>query len=287
MITKQLFGRSIHLSSRLIFGAYALSDATLAEADRTLDLLLLNGVNHIDVAPMYGKAEKLVGSWMKHHRNEFFLATKTRCRDFDRAWKELNQSLDILQVDSIDLWQMHGLTNPVGWEKAMGSGGALEAFIKAREKGLVKYLGVTGHGSKVPAVHKKSLERFDFDSVLLPYNYCQMQNPRYANDFNDLYEICLNRNVAFQTIKAIAWRAWEDRPKTHNTYFYEPLTNPEAIEKSIHWALGLQNSFVISAGDLGLLPSILAAADRFVNPPSDTEMHALLDKFDIQQIFSY
>lgn len=182
---------------------------------------------------------------------------------------------------------MHGLTNPVGWEKAMGSGGALEAFIKAREQELVKYLGVTGHGSKVPAVHKKSLERFDFDSVLLPYNYCQIQNPRYAVEFNALNDIYKKRNVAFQTIIAIARRAWEDRPKTHNTYFYEPLTSPEAIEKSIHWALGLQNSFVISAGDLSLIPSILAAADRYENPPSDTEMHALLDKFDIQQIFSY
>lgn len=104
MITKLLFGQSIHLSSRLIFGAYALSDATLAEADRTSDLLFAYNVNHIDIAPMYGKAEKLVGSWMKRHRNEFFLATKTRCRDFYRAWKELHQSLEVLQVDSIDLW---------------------------------------------------------------------------------------------------------------------------------------------------------------------------------------
>ena len=287
MISKQLFGRSNHLSSRLIFGAYALSDSTQAEADRTLDMLLAYGVNHIDVAPMYGKAEKLIGAWMKHHRNEFFLATKTRSRDFDRAWKNLQQSLDLLQVDTIDLWQMHGLTNPVGWEKAMGLGGALEAFIKAREKGLVKYLGITGHGSKVPAVHKKSLECFDFDSVLLPYNYCQMQNPRYAHEFNDLYEFCQKRNIAFQTIKAIARSAWNDRPKTHHTYFYEPLTVPEAIEKSIHWAMGLQNSFVISAGDLDLLPFILSAADRFEKPPSDTEMYALMDKFDIQPIFSY
>lgn len=284
---KLKFGRSNHLSSRIIFGAFALSDSTKVEADQTLELLLSSGVNHIDVAPMYGKAEKFVGTWMKHHREAFFLATKTRCRDFDRAWKELQQSLNVLQVDSIDLWQMHGLTNPAGWEKVMGTGGALEAFIKAREQGLVKYLGVTGHGSKVPAIHKKSLERFDFDSVLLPYNYCQMQNPRFAKEFNDLYEICMNRNIAFQTIKAIARRAWDDRPKTHNTYFYEPLTSPEAIEKSIHWALGLKNSFVISAGDLSLFPSILAAADRLENPPTDTEMRALLDKYDIKQIFSY
>lgn len=287
MITRQIFGRTNHASSRLIFGAYALSDALQAEADQTLDLLLAYGVNHIDVAPMYGKAEKLVGTWMKQYRNEFFLATKTRCRDFDRAWEELQQSLDVLQVDSIDLWQMHGLTNPAGWEKVMGPGGALEAFIKAREQGLVKYLGVTGHGSKVPAVHKKSLEHFDFDSVLLPYNYCQMKNPRYKLQFNDLYENCMNRNVAFQTIKAIARRPWDDHPKTHNTYFYEPLTNPKAIEKSLQWALGLQNSFVISAGDLKLLPSILAAANSFDAIPTNEEMQSLMDEFEIQPIFSY
>lgn len=287
MIQKLEFGLTNHLSSRLIFGAYALSDASQAEADQTLDLLLAYGVNHIDVAPMYGKAENLVGTWMKHHREEFFLATKTRCRDFNRAWKELQQSLNVLQVDSIDLWQMHGLTNPAGWEKVMGPGGALEAFIKAREQGLVKYLGVTGHGSKVPAVHKKSLEHFDFDSVLLPYNYCQMQNPRYAKEFYDLYKICQMRKVAFQTIKAIARRAWDNRPKTYNTYFYEPLTTPEAIEKSIHWALGLQNSFVISAGDLDLLPSILVAANSFEAIPTNEEMQSLLEEFDIRPIFSY
>lgn len=284
---KLKFGRSNHLSSRVIFGAFALSDSTQAEADQTLDMLLTYGVNHIDVAPMYGNAEKLVGTWMKHHRDEFYLATKTRCRDFERAWKELHQSLEVLQVDSIDLWQMHGLTNPAGWEKVMGQGGALEAFVKAREQGLVKYLGVTGHGSKVPAVHKKSLEHFDFDSVLLPYNYCQMLNSRYANDFNDLYKICLNRNVAFQTIKAIARRAWDNRPKTHNTYFYEPLTNPQVIAKSIHWALGLHNSFVISAGDLELLPSILAVANTFEAVPSDEEMQSLMDEYAIQPIFAY
>jgi len=287
MIPKQIFGRSNHLSSRLIFGAYALSEATQADADKTLDLLLAHGVNHIDVARMYGKAEKLVGSWMKHHRQEFFLATKTRGRDFNRAWKDLQKSLDLLQVDSIDLWQMHSLTNPVSWEKVMEPGGALEAFLKAKKDGLVKYLGITGHGSKVAGVHLKSLERFDFDSVLLPYNYCQMQNPRYGAEFNALHKICQQRNIAFQTIKSIARRAWNDREKTHHTYFYEPLTSFEAIEKSIHWAMWLQNSFVISAGDLELLPSILRAADSFEEIPTDAEMQSLMEDYSIQAVFSY
>ncbi|MFX0092638.1 MAG: aldo/keto reductase [Candidatus Hodarchaeota archaeon] len=287
MIPKQQFGRTGHISSRVIFGAYALNKATQSEADHVLDLLLSNGVNHIDTALMYGDAEKRIGPWMEQHRNNFFLATKSRSRTYEGAWKNLQRSLEQLRVDYIDLWQMHGLTNPAGWEKAMGPGGALEAFIEARDKKLVRFLGVTGHGSKVPGMHKRSLERFDFDSVLLPYSYWQMQNLRYAADFNKLVELCRRHNVAIQTTKSVARRPWEKRPKTYNTYFYEPLENQDAIDKSVHWALGLKNSFLITAGDIRLLPKMLDAANRFEKRPSDTEMRAVVDEFDIQPIFSY
>jgi predicted aldo/keto reductase-like oxidoreductase len=179
---------------------------------------------------------------------------------------------------------MHGLTNPVGWEKVMEPGGALEAFIEARNKGLVRFLGVTGHGNKVPAMHKRSLERFDFDTVLLPYNYLLMQNARYATDFNELVELCRKRNVAVQTIKSISRRPWGKRPRTYNTYFYEPLEEQVAIDKSVHWALGLQDSFVITVGDMQLLPKMLDAATRFEKQPSDAEMDAIVDEFDMQTI---
>ncbi|MCG3222689.1 MAG: aldo/keto reductase, partial [Candidatus Heimdallarchaeota archaeon] len=208
MIPKNQFGSTGHVSSRIIFGGYALSKATQEEADLILNLLLENGVNHIDTALGYGNSEMCIGPWMEKHRDDFFLATKTRHRSYNGAWEDLQRSLKQLKVDSIDLWQMHGLTNPVGWEKAMGSEGALTAFIEARDKGLVKFLGVTGHGSKVPAMHKRSLERFDFDTVLLPYNYLMMQNTRYAADFSALIELCHERNVAVQTIKSIARRPW-------------------------------------------------------------------------------
>ena len=148
---------------------------------------------------MYGNAEKCIGSWMEQHRDDFFLATKSRKRAYKEAWEDLQRSLNTLRVDYIDLWQMHGLTNPAGWEKAMGHGGALEAFIEARDKGLVRFLGVTGHGNKVPAMHKRSLERYDFDTVLLPYSYWLMQNRRYAADFNALVGLCRERKVAVQT----------------------------------------------------------------------------------------
>jgi len=287
MIPELPFGRTGHSSTRIIFGSYALSQATQIEADRVLELLLKYGINHIDTAPMYGNAEKCIGSWMENYRERFFLATKTRSRSYEGAWKNLQHSLEQMRIEYIDLWQMHGLTNPQSWAKAMGPGGTLEAFIEAREKGLVKYLGVTGHGNIVPAMHKKSLERFDFDSVLLPYNYKQMRDLRYAAVFNELIEICRERTIAVQTIKSVARGPWKDQAKTFNTYFYEPLENQDAIEKSVHWALGLRDSFVITAGDKQLLPKMLDAAYRYEKPPSDVKMKEIVDEYDIQPIFSY
>ena len=287
MIPKLDFGRTGHTSTRIIFGSYALSSATQAEADGILDLLLKYGINHIDTTPMYGNAEKCIGSWMEKHRDHFFLATKTRSRTYKGAWKDLQQSLERLRVDYVDLWQMHGLTNPAGWKKAMGPGGTLEAFVEARDKGLVRFLGVTGHGNKVAGMHVRSLERFDFDTVLMPYSYWQMQNSRYAIDFNKLLQLCRERNVVVQTIKSVARRPWKDQPKTYNTYFYEPLDMQNAVEKSVHWALGLPESFVITAGDMKLLPKILEAAYLYEKRPSEVEMKAIMDEFDIQPIFSY
>lgn len=286
MIPRKEFGRTGHLSTRVIFGSYALSKATKTEAEKALALLQEYGVNHIDTAPMYGKAEKLIGPWLTKHRDDFFIATKTGSRSREGAMKQLRRSLERLCVEHVDLWQMHGLTNPAGWEKAMGPEGTLEAFIEAREEGLVRYLGVTGHGIKVPAMHKLSLERFDFDTVLLPYNYSLMQNPRYAADFKELVELCQKRNVAVQTTKSVARRPWGNRPKTHNTYFYEPLLTQEAIERSVHWVLGFSNSFLITAGDMQLLPKMLVAAAHYKAQPSDSEMVTMVAKFDLQPVFS-
>ena len=286
MISKQALGRTGHMSTRIIFGSSALSKATQAEADRMLELLLTYDVNHIDTAPMYGNAEKRIGPWMKDHRDEFFIATKTRSRTYQGAWDNLQRSLERLRVDYVDLWQMHGLTNPVGWEKAMGPGGTLDAFIEARDKGLVRFLGVTGHGIKAPAMHMQSLERFDFDTVLLPHNYTLMQNPRYAADFEALIARCRERHVAVQTIKSIARRPWGNHPKTYNTYFYEPLETQEAIDRAVHWALGLPDSFLITAGDMQLVPKMLEATERFTARPSDAEMAADAAEFSIQPIFA-
>ena len=286
MISKQPFGRTGHASTRVLFGAYALNEATQVEADRVLELLLAYGVNHIDTAIMYGNAEKRIGPWMDVHRGDFFVATKTRRRTYQGAWDDLQRSLDRLRLDHVDLWQMHGLTSPAGWERAMGPGGTLEAFVEARDKGLVRFLGVTGHGLKAPAMHLRSLERFDFDAVLVPYNHSLMQNPRYAADLEALVTLCRERHVAIQTIKSIARRPWEGRTQVYNTYFYEPLEAQDAIDRAVHWVLGYPDTFLITAGDMQLLPRILDAAHRFETRPSDAEMAAVAAEFAIQPIFA-
>ena len=285
MIPKQLFGRTGHTSSRIIFGAYALKKATQADAERVLDLLLEHGVNHIDAAKMYGKAEGRIGPWLEQRRDDFFVATKTRSRTYQGAWDDLQRSLERLRVDCVDLWQMHGLTGPAGWERAMGAGGTLEAFVHAREQGLVRYLGVTGHGVKAAAMHLLSLERFDFDAVMLPYSYVLMQNPRYAADMAALVALCRERNVAIQTIKSTARCPWAGRPKTYNTWFYEPLVAQDAIDKAVHWVLGDPKVFLITAGDMQLLPKVLDAAERFDRQPADVEMAAVTEAYGVEAIF--
>lgn len=285
MVAKQRFGRTGHESSQIIFGSYALSNATQKEADQVLEILLDYGVNHIDTVPMYGNAEKFIGGWMEKYRDKFFIATKSRSRSYEGAWKNLQRSLERLKVDTIDLWQMHGLTNQAGWKKAMGPGGALEAFIEARAKGLVRYLGVTGHGNRVAGMHLQSLARFDFDAVMLLYNYRQMQIPKFAADFKRLTQTCRERNVAVQTFQSIAWRPIGKGDRKYNMYFYEPLESQEAIEISMHWAMGLDDSFVITPGDIEFIPKALEAAARFEARPPDEQMKSLVEKYDIQPIF--
>jgi aryl-alcohol dehydrogenase-like predicted oxidoreductase len=284
MIEKQPFGRTGHMSTRTLFGAAALSKVTQAEADSTLELLLEYGVNHIDTAVMYGEAELRIGPWMEDHRQDFFLATKTEERTYQGAWDELQGSLGRLQVDYVDLWQMHVLIDPKEWEVAMGPGGALEAFIEAREKGLARYLGVTGHEVVVAAMHLRSLAHFDFDSVLLPLNYPMMQNPRYAADFESLLSLCQERNVAMQTIKSITHGPWGDKPETAATW-YEPLMDQEAIDLAVHWVLGKPGIFLNTVGDIHLLPKVLDAASRFEAGPSDDEMEKLVDAVGMTPFF--
>ena len=190
MIEKRPFGRISHVSTRALFGAAALSRVTQAEADRILDVLLQYGINHIDTAAGYGDAELRIGPWMERYGEDFFLATKTGERTYQKARDEFHRSLERMRVDQVDLLQLHYLVDPEEWKVAMGPGGALEAAIEAREQGLTRFIGVTGHGWEAPAMHMRSLEHFDFDSVLLPYSYVLVQNSEYAANFESLVTLC-------------------------------------------------------------------------------------------------
>ncbi|MFX1575332.1 MAG: aldo/keto reductase [Promethearchaeota archaeon] len=284
MIVKQKFGNTEHLSTRVIFGAAALSDVTQEEADTTLEILLKYGVNHIDTAAGYGESELRIGPWMKKYRNKFFLATKVFKRSYQDARDQIEASLKRLQVSFIDLIQIHNLTNPRSWKEVMGPNGALKALIEAREQGFVKYIGVTGHGYTVAAMHIQSLERFEFDSVLLPYNYMMIQNPIYAKDFENLLKLCKDRNVAVQTIKSLARRPWGDKERIRTTW-YEPFEDQADIDCAVHWVLNKEGIFLNSSSDIHLLPKILDAASRFKSGPREEEMQIKANQLEMEPIF--
>ncbi len=283
-IPKKAFGRTGHESTRALFGAAAFSSVTQDEADRTMQLLLEHGVNHIDTAASYGDAELRIGPWMETHRDQFFLATKTGERSYDGAKAQFERSLRRLRVSQVDLIQLHNLLGEAEWEEAMGPGGALEYLIEAREQGLCQYIGVTGHEVAIAGMHQRSLERFDFDSVLLPYNYLMMQNAAYRAGFEAVLAICKARNCAVQTIKGVTRRPYISDHHSHATW-YEPLTDQPSIDKAVHWALGNEDVFVNTVGDIHLLPKALDAASRYQERTPDEAMAAMAAEWEMAPLF--
>jgi aryl-alcohol dehydrogenase-like predicted oxidoreductase len=284
VIAKAEFGRTGHRSTRVIFGAAALGSVTQKVADQTLEVLLRHGINHIDTAASYGDSELRVAPWLKREPGRFFLATKTGKRDEKGAGEELKRSLDRLGVDHVDLWQLHSLADPIEWDVALSPGGALDAALRAREEGLIKWIGVTGHGAQIAATHRRSLDRFDFDSVLLPYNYVTMESSYYRENFDALAKTCAERNAAVQTIKSIAMRPWMQREHSRTTW-YQPLEDPDDIDVAVWWALGRPGIFVNTVGDVDLLPLVLDAASRFKEQPSDDAMRALVRRTQTEPLF--
>jgi len=284
MIPKMQFGRTGHESTRTLFGAAALGGVTQAEADQTLEVLLKYGVNHIDTAASYGEAELRIGPWMKEHRKDFFLATKTGERTYAKAKEEIHRSLERMRTDHLDLIQLHAVIEDEEMEIALGPGGALEAALEARDQGLVRFIGITSHTLHAPVIHLRALQRFDFNSVLLPYNYPLMQIPQYAADFNRLVEVCREKNVAVQTIKSICRRPWGDTER-FAACWYMPLTDQPAIDKAVSYVLGRPQLFLNTVGDIHVLPKVLEAASRFQSLPSDEEMAALVEEQQMQPLW--
>jgi aryl-alcohol dehydrogenase-like predicted oxidoreductase len=279
------FGSTGHLSSRVIFGAAALGGMRQEKADAILELLLAHGVNHIDTAALYGDSELRVGAWMGRHRERFFLATKTGERTAEGARASLERSRERLAVDQIDLIQLHNLVDEPGWQQAFGPGGAVEALAEARERGLVRFLGVTGHGTRAAAMHLASLERFPFDSVLLPYSYSMLAAPAYAADVERLLALCAERGVAVQTIKAIARRRWPEGSSERRFSWYEPIRDAEALGRAVRFVLARPGLFLNSSSDATLLAAVLAAAEAPAPAPVPHELDADAARLAIAPLF--
>jgi len=286
-IEKRRFGRTGHMSTAILFGGAALWTLDKSRADRALDLLLEYGINHIDTAASYGESERNVGPWMDSHRDDFFLATKTGDRDYEGAKASIQRSLERLRTDHVDLIQLHALIHPEEWDQALSPGGALEACIEAREQGLARYIGVTGHGWNVAVMHKRSLEKFDFDSILLPWNWFCAHHETYGPDFEATVALAQEKDVAVQTIKSIARGPWAAGADQNRSTWYQPLEHEADILQAVQWVLARPGVFVNSVGDLDLLPAVLRAADTAeAEPvPDDATMAALSERMGLSSIF--
>ena len=285
MISQQPFGRTGHDSSRVLFGAAALGGMSQERADATLAVLAEYGVNHIDTAASYGQSEDRLKPFLSTHRSEFFLATKTGERRGDAARRELEKSLERMGVDHVDLIQLHNLVEPDEFEVAHGPGGAVEALATARDEGLVSHIGVTGHGTRIADMHLQSLARFDFASVLLPYNFLMTQNAEYRDSFDHLAALCADRGVAVQTIKSVARRRWPVESTDARFAWYEPLPAGDALARGVAFVLNRPGVFLNTSSDARLLRSILDAASDVGPMPSDDEMRADVAEFDMQVLF--
>lgn len=285
MIAKAPFGTTGHESTRTLFGAASLSTVSQREADRALETAVRYGVNHVDTAASYGDSELRLAPWLARERDQFFLATKTDARDRAGAREQIRRSLDRLGVDHVDLIQLHNLVDVIEWETALQEGGALEAAVDARDEGLVRFIGVTGHGLSVARMHLRSLQRFPFDSVLLPYNFVEMRDPRYGSDFEKLVAVCVERGIAVQTIKSIALAPLDGREQTAATW-YEPLREQAEIDLAVHWVLGRAGVFLNTVGDVTLLPKVLDAASRFDSRPPDEAMEDLVSRRRLVSLFA-
>jgi aryl-alcohol dehydrogenase-like predicted oxidoreductase len=284
VIERAAFGRTGHLSSRTIFGAAALGRMSQERADELLAVLDEFGVNHLDTAAAYDDSELRLAPWLVGRRADFFVATKTSERTAGGARSGLERSLERLGVDQVDLVQLHNLVEPDEWAVAHGPGGAVEGLARARDEGLTRFIGVTGHGLRIPTMHRRSLERFDFDSVLVPFNRALLRADDYRAEVEALLAICAERQVAVQTIKSVARRRWADASEPHRSW-YEPLPEGDALGRAVGYVLGRPQLFLNTSSDARLLRAILTAASHAGTPPSDEEMEADLRVYGVRPLF--
>lgn len=269
------FGRTGHMSTVAIFGAAAFSNVSQEDADKAMERIIEAGVNHIDIARSYGEAELRLGPWMPRERGRFFLGSKTTERTKEGAWKELQESLKRLQIEALDLYQIHAVTTMDELDAVTTKGGALEAFLEARQNGLTRFIGITGHGVNAPQIYLEALRRFDFDSVLFPLNFVQMANPEYREYAEELIATCQAKDVGTMIIKSITKAPWGNREHTATTW-YEPFDNIEEIQPAVNFALSYDITGLCTAGDKRVLPLVLKACENFT-PLSDSEKEGMIE----------
>ena len=279
------FGRTGHDSTRVIFGAASLGRMSQERADTTLEIVGEFGVNHIDTAADYGDSELRLAPWLRTHRADVFLATKTHERTGPAARAGLERSLERLGVDHVDLIQLHNLVEEDEWQTAHAPGGAVEALAAARDEGLARHVGVTGHGLRIAGMHRRSLDAFDFDSVLLPYNFVLLRDPDYWRDVDALLATCEERGVAVQTIKSLARRRWTPDDARPHYSWYEPLADADAQARSIRWVLGHPQLFLNTSSDATLLRFTLEVASTPADSPTDDELQADVTEQRIEPLF--
>ena len=256
------FGRTGHMSTIAIFGGAAFWEISQKDADKVMEQVIEAGINHIDIAPSYGQAEERVGPWMPRERERFFLGCKTTERTKQGAWDEMQRSLKLLQTETFDLFQCHAITTMEELDSVTMTGGALEAFVEARQRGLIKYIGITGHGADAPKIYLEALKRFDFDSVLFPLNFVQMGNPEFRENTEALIAECKAKDVGTMVIKTITKGPWGERQKTATTW-YEPFEKEDEIQRAVNFAMSYEVTGLCTAGDTRILPLVLKACENF------------------------
>ena len=268
------FGRTGHMSTVAIFGAAAFSEVSQEEADKAMELIIEAGVNHIDIARSYGEAELRVGPWMPRERDRFFLGSKTTQRTKEDAWKELQESLKRLQIEALDLYQIHAITTMEELDAVTMKGGALEAFVEARREGLTQFIGITGHGVNAPQIYLEALRRFDFDSVLFPLNFVQMGNPEYRKYAEELIATCKAKDVGVMIIKSVTKGPWGEKQHTATTW-YEPFDKIDEIQKGVNFAISYDVAGICTAGDTRVMPLVIQACQNFSRLNKD-EMEGMI-----------
>lgn len=281
---KRRFGRTNHMSTLAVFGGVALGQIDQPMADKVVQQVLDAGVNHIDIAPSYGEAESRLGPWMPRIRDNFFLGCKTMQRTKHGAIQEFNESMERLQVDAFDLYQLHAVTTMEELDQCTQTGGSLEGVIEMREKGLTRFIGITGHGMQTPAIFIEALQRFDFDTVLFPIFPALFANEDYRSQALALLDLCEEKDVGVMTIKAIAKGPWGDREPHYHTW-YIPFDDQETIQTNVNFSLSHKLTHICTVGEYRIIGKVLTACEHFEPMDVDAQQELVKEQSELEIFF--